>query len=278
MFGYINICKDELKIKDYNMFRAYYCGLCKTLGERYNQITRLGLSYDMTFLAIAADSLSDDMPQIKSDGCIKHIGKHAICEQSDSLRYAADMSIILFYYKLKDDIEDDNSVKARIASLPYIRAVKRAEKLYPEIAAYVKEKLSELSKLEREECPMTDMAADPFAKLTEKIFSGCGESLSSLGYNIGRFIYLADAASDIEEDLKNNSYNPFICSFGRESVLTDEFRQKAMGSINMTLYAVLDSYRAIDFKKNKPILDNIIYMGLRRASENLFKNTEERKK
>lgn len=31
MFGYVTPCKMELKIKEYEKFRAYYCGLCKTI-------------------------------------------------------------------------------------------------------------------------------------------------------------------------------------------------------------------------------------------------------
>ena len=51
MFGYVNAYKDLLRVCDYNVFRGYYCGLCKQLGKSFNQLTRFGLSYDMTFLA-----------------------------------------------------------------------------------------------------------------------------------------------------------------------------------------------------------------------------------
>ena len=75
MFGYIRPDQKELKIKDYDVFRSYYCGLCKALGKRYNQVVRLGLSYDMTFLAILADSLSENPIKIKKQGCLKNRGK-----------------------------------------------------------------------------------------------------------------------------------------------------------------------------------------------------------
>ena len=52
MFGYVNVYKDELKIKDYDTYRAYYCGLCKMLGKRHNALARLSLNYDLTFLAV----------------------------------------------------------------------------------------------------------------------------------------------------------------------------------------------------------------------------------
>ena len=101
MFGFVNVYKNELKIKDYNTFRAYYCGLCKSLGKRYNQLVRLGLSYDLTFLALVGDSLSNEDAVILKDGCIKHIGSHMICSNNHAIDYASDMSVILSYYKFK---------------------------------------------------------------------------------------------------------------------------------------------------------------------------------
>lgn len=35
MFGYMKIYKEELKVKDYRKYQAYYCGLCKRLKEKY---------------------------------------------------------------------------------------------------------------------------------------------------------------------------------------------------------------------------------------------------
>ncbi len=275
MFGYVNIYKNELKIKDYNLFRAYYCGLCKALGKRYNQALRLGLSYDMTFLAIIADSLNSSEPKLINDGCVKHIGKHLICTNNKYIDYSADAGVILSYHKLTDDITDDKSVKAYIARLAYLRAVKKASGLYPELSETVKQKLNELSELEKNKCESIDMAAHPFACLTEEIFKIADNSLAKLGYNIGRFIYIADALSDLKDDIKNGSYNPFLCAYGEDFIKTKEFCERARGSINMTLSAISREYELLDIKKNKSITDNIIYMGLRFTSDSLFENMEE---
>lgn len=269
MFGYVNVYKNELKIKDYNTFKAYYCGLCKALGKRYNQLVRLGLSYDLTFLALIADSLSQDEPCMVKDGCVKHIGSHMICKNNTAIDYAADISIILSYYKLCDDIKDDKSVKAFFARIPYIRAFKKAEKKHPEVAKSIKTNLAELSKLEEEKCGSIDMAAHPFAKLTSDIFSGFSADLEKIGYNIGRFIYIADAYSDIQEDKKNKSYNPFL-NYDDDYLNSMEFEKRVLGTFNMNLNAISDSYIKLNIKKNKPILDNIIYLGLRYITEQFF--------
>ncbi|MBQ4527107.1 MAG: hypothetical protein II998_03450 [Clostridia bacterium] len=274
MFGYINVYKDELKIKDFEVFRSYYCGLCKTLGKKYNQLTRFGLSYDMTFLAILADSINDSTPDIKKEGCLRHSGRQPVCKNNNAIEFSADMSIILTYYKLSDDITDNNSFKARLARIAYKRAVRKSSEKYPDIAEKIRHNLCKLSELERENCAYIDMAADPFATLTSSIFECYDSSLSSLGYNIGRFIYIADAYKDIEEDLEKGSYNPYIAAYDRSFLENDEFKTKVMGSLNMTLAAISACYNKINIKKNKSILDNIIYLGLRSVFDRLFKTSE----
>jgi len=271
VFGFVNVYKSELKIKDYEIFRAYYCGLCKALGKRYNQLVRFGLSYDMTFLAIIADSLNDDEPCISKQGCVKHLGQHAVCTCNKAIDYSSDASIILAYHKLCDDVADERSVKAFLARLPYIRAYKKASRTLGVLSDSIREQLSRLSKLEAAKCPSIDMAADPFAHITSCIFKGFDPSLEPLGYNIGRFIYIADAYADLQHDLKNNNYNPYICAHNAQHLMSQEFKHEVMGSLNMTLAAVANSYRELPIKKNKDILDNIIYMGLRYACDNLFR-------
>lgn len=276
MFGFVNIYKSELKIKDYNLFRSYYCGLCKALGKRYNQAVRLGLSYDMTFLAIISDALNDDEAVFKTDGCLKHIGRHTVCHSNKFINYSADISIILSYYKLNDDIKDNCSFKAFLARIAYIRAVKKASRKYPELAECIKNKLFELSELEKCGCKNVDMAAHPFASLTGEIFKTADSSLEKLGYNIGRLIYILDALQDVDSDIKSKSYNPFVNRYGVAAVHTKNFVQMARGSVNMTLSAISDEYKALDIHKNKALTDNIIYMGLRYAADTLFKNMEEK--
>lgn len=275
MFGFVNVYKNELKIKDYNLFRSYYCGLCKALGKRHNQFVRLGLSFDLTFLAILGDALSDEECIIKKDGCIKHIGNHMICTDNKAINYAADMSILLYYHKLCDDIRDDKSIKAFFLRIPYISSLKRVSKKYPEISKNISDNLKELSRLEKEECISLDMAAHPFADLTSEIFSGFSPCLKKLGYNIGRLIYIADAYKDLEEDKRKGSYNPFL--FYNEEYISGnaDLETRARGSFNMNLMGVVDAYSKLSIKKNKAILDNIIYLGIRSHIDKLFCKTEE---
>src|SRR3712207_7216524 len=98
MFGYVTPYKMELKIKDYEKFKYYYCGLCKSIKTHYGNIPRMSLNYDITFLAILLDSLNDEKPIYKKEHCIVHpIRKKIILQDNSALAYAAFSNTMLFY-------------------------------------------------------------------------------------------------------------------------------------------------------------------------------------
>lgn len=269
MFGYVNAYKDLLRVCDYNVFRGYYCGLCKQLGKSFNQLTRFGLSYDMTFLAILMSSLNDSKIDLKTENCIAHpISKRPVIRGDEGIKYSADMSVILTYMKLKDNWQDEKSVKS-FARIAYFFAMKKTAKKYPVQYECIKENLQNLSVLEKEKCNNIDMVADCFGKLLQNIFDvdGNNKALAWLGYHIGRFIYITDAYNDIERDLKTKSYNPFIQMYGDE-LNKEDFKQSIIDSLTFTLSEISNAYNILDIKKNKELLDNIIYLGLRRNLEN----------
>ena len=68
MFGYITICKPELKIKDFERYKAFYCGLCQELKEKYGMGGQMTLTYDMTFLVVLLSSLYEFQTEEESTG------------------------------------------------------------------------------------------------------------------------------------------------------------------------------------------------------------------
>ncbi len=265
MFGYVNAYKDLLRVCDYNVFRGYYCGLCKQLGKKFNQLTRFGLSYDMTFLAILISSLEDKKVELKMQNCIAHpISKRPVIKEDAGIEYSGDMSVILTYMKLKDDWQDEHSIKS-FARIAYFFPTKKCAKKYPKQYKCIKDNLSKLSELEKEKCQNIDAVADCFGKLLESIFDkeSNNRALAWLGYHIGRFIYIVDAYKDIEKDLKYKSYNPFIEMYGN-NLNKDDFKESVKASLTFTLSEISNAYNLLNIKKNKELLDNIIYLGLRK--------------
>jgi len=52
MYGYVVPVKAELGQADFCLYRAFYCGICKSIGKQYGQMPRFTTSYDITFLSV----------------------------------------------------------------------------------------------------------------------------------------------------------------------------------------------------------------------------------
>ena len=284
MFGYVNIYKDELKVKEYNIYRSYYCGLCKTLGREFSLKTRLSLSYDCAFLSLVLSSVNDEKMVISNEKCIIHpLNKRPVLKDDQYLSYSAYMSVIVTYFKLKDDVSDLRNLKSFFAFWFFKGHLKKAKKKYPAAFLKISDYLKELQKKEMDKVGDIDEAADPFGKLLETVFIEGAENFSdsdkralrTFAYNLGRYIYVLDALDDIEKDIKNKNYNPFLVKYGYSGEDILEFKKRVFDEYDIILTLNLESIAAafelIDFKKNKKIVENIVYLGLRKAKDRIMK-------
>ncbi|MGN0106371.1 MAG: DUF5685 family protein [Hominilimicola sp.] len=285
MFGYVTICKDTLSEQGYKMFKAYYCGLCKAIGKRCSQSARMGLSYDMTFLAMVLSALCSSETEMNDRKCLLHPTRENICVENDrAVEYAADMGVMLSFLKLLDDWNDDRSIKALMSMLLFRRGVRKAKRRYPEAYDSIRVCLDRLSRLEKERCAEIDETADCFAKILEILFTPdfiADENekriLSWLGYNIGRWIYIIDAYNDIEKDMKKNSYNTFLEKYRGKplSEIKTELKEKLDISMTFTLENAASAYDLLTVHKNSEVLDNIIYNSLKRKQNLILGENNE---
>ncbi len=268
MFGYVTVYKELISEDDYAVFKKYYCGLCRAIGRRCSQSARLGLSYDLTFLAIVLSSVSDETVQCENRPCVAHPLKKRESVNDRAIEYAADMSVILDYLKLRDDWCDEKSIKALLGMLIFYRGMKKAKKRYGDVYGVIKEQLERLSKLEKAQSSDIDECADCFAKILEKLFTPgfiSDESerriFSWFGYNIGRWIYVIDAVNDMEKDYKKGNYNPFNAAFSDDDY--DEYvknvRESKKVTLTFTLENAASAYELSDIRKNNSLLDGLIY-------------------
>ena len=264
MLGYVKPDKPELKIKEYEIYRGFYCSLCKALGKKYSFASRLFLSYDVTFFLIFLYALKPDVkPEFKKGRCPFNPFKKCnyINVNTEEFDFAVAFSVIMTYYKIKDNIRDSRFYKkaAYIMLLPFISIKHRkAKKLFPEIEDIVKQSINEQIILEKEECDICDKAAHPSATALAKCFCIYADKDNEnlfyrFGYCLGRYVYLIDAFDDIEKDRKNKSYNVFIIN----GYTNDQIVQAIRMSIN-ELILCLDFF---DFN-DSTLVSNIIRNGL----------------
>ena len=276
MFGYVTVYKEELKIKEYNTYRSFYCGLCKQLKTEYGFSSRLILNYDSVFLALLLSSVLEEDAECVPERCIVHpVNKRPVRKPSGCLSYSAGVMLILALLKLSDNIKDDKSIKDLGASFLLLKARFRVKKKYGDLYKECKKHIDALSKLEKENCENPDATAHEFASILEKLFvpdfitdETQKRILSHLGYSLGRFIYLLDAYEDFEEDKKRKRYNPYLAKGMRPE------KKAFVDSLTFTLSSFASSFELLNIKQNKEILDNIIYLGLPAA---LSRATTEKK-
>ncbi|NJD03709.1 MAG: hypothetical protein FIA99_14190 [Ruminiclostridium sp.] len=283
MFGYILPEKPEMKIKEYELFRAYYCGVCKALGSRSGQLKRFLLNYDSAFLAVLLTAVAGEIPVIKRETCVAHpIVKRHVVKRTGIIDYASDFNVLLAYYNLEDDRQDEGSAISLAGTVLLRRTFKKLKKIYSEKCDIIESRLRELNKLENDRCASMDMAAEPFAKLMEEVTAYeplCREKktcdiLRWIGYNLGKWIYILDAYDDIEDDIKQKSYNPLVSQFGYEDGAAAGFKKRIRDRVEFTLTYSLDqiakAFELLEVKNNAGILENIIYMGMLRKTEKIL--------
>ena len=270
MFGYIRADKPEMKVKEFEMYKAVYCSLCKELGKSYGFLSRLTLSYDFTFLALLNMSLKDGCNTIERKRCaFNPLKKCNYCKETDDLKMPSAAAMIMLYYKIKDNIADEKGIKklGYYCLLPIFGgAYKKAKKNNPLLEEIVSEYINSQTKLEKENCNQLDKVADPTAKALSKIFMLCSDDetekriLERLGYCLGRYIYLLDAACDLEKDIKTNSYN--VLKFERSEDKQKYIKERIVPQLYFCVNEACKAFELLEFKKYKHILGNIIYLGL----------------
>ncbi len=284
MFGYILPEKPEMKIKEYELFRAYYCGVCKSIGKSHGQLKRLVLNYDSTFLAILLSSVSGERLDVRKERCIAHqINKRYVVRNNSIVDYASDINILLAYYNLEDKMLDDGSVLSCGGMFLMSNAFRKLKKKYPQKCDIIESRLRELHRLEEEKCPSMDRAAEPFAKLMEEVTAyeplcrneNNEKILRWIGYNLGKWIYILDAYDDIVKDLESGNYNPLILQFRFEEGEEPDFfkkriRDRVEFNLTYSLNQISKAYELMKIKGNSGILENIIYMGMLRKTENII--------
>ena len=149
MFGYIVVNKPELKIKDFDKYQQYYCGLCQSLKKTHGKISQLTLNNDLTFVGILLTSLYEPQETVKTIRCPLHPAHKKDVRLTPYLDYVSDMTIVLTYYKLEDDIIDEKSLKSKLACSLLQKEFLKVKEKYPEKVKIIMEQLENIHRLEK---------------------------------------------------------------------------------------------------------------------------------
>ena len=260
MFGFVTASPKELTKEQYDRYGGVYCGICRQIRDRASQTARLGLSYDMAFLALLLMSLYEPEEITGPLHCAAHPFRKRDWVDNEFVRYAADMNVALAYYKAMDDWNDDRNPAAKVLAGVFGKTMQVLEKQYPRQCGAAAKCIGDLSALEKGNCPNPDEVANTFGRLMGELLvyreDLWAPILRDMGHHLGRFVYLADAAVDYRSDKKKKKYNPYLAmGSGEDWDRWEGYLVQAMGRCTC-------EFEKLPLVQDKALLDNILYSGV----------------
>lgn len=268
MFGYVSPDLPNLYIKDGMLYKALYCGLCKSIGGTCGQLARMGLSYDVTFLSALLHNLKNVDIEVVQGHCIEHwFTKRPIAKRDALSDMLACINTAWTYFKLSDDIADEK--KGYFKRLWFMAGYRKVKKTHPEFITVISKRLAETSELERKDCDSPDRMADGTATMIAELSDFMLEEYATpatrqLFYLIGKWIYLIDAVDDYDKDRKKKCFNVFEKAYHaiNKEALLKEHRSDLDFIFRTLFYDVRDALSRVKLHFNHDLTDNILMLGL----------------
>lgn len=281
MFGYVRPPLEDLPPEETERFRQAYCGLCHTLARRHGLAARFILNYDFTFLAILL-SQRETAPVACARCPASPLRRRPYLEADAAMELAADESVILAYWQLRDGVADHGFWKGlvyRLLSRLLCRAYRRAAAARPEFDRNTRLQLDKLARLEMGQTPALDPAADAFAVLLGAAAEEVDDPirrrvLGQLLYHLGRWVYLIDAADDLQKDAASGNYNPVALRYGlTDGVWTEESRHAFANTLDHSIHMMTTAFELADFGCWRRLLEATFYQGLFRVGRAVLDGT-----
>ena len=277
MFGYVKPDNPHMYVKDVVLYKAAYCGLCKSIGLECGQKARLVLSYDLSFLSCFLHNIMNEDLVIEKQHCVLHtIKKRPIAKPTTLSKRIGILNVILAYEKMNDDVLDSN--KGKFKRSVFKSSYKKALKLEPTLCKIVKNGYNALFEYEKNEGSSVIVASEFFGKLLSdvvKFIAGeyYSEYVESLSYNLGKWIYIADALDDFDKDLKKNEYNPFVLAY-KDVKSKDELIKNHLNDLQFMFGDIASEIAYansnVKYYFNHDLIDNILNKGIITATKKLL--------
>lgn len=262
MFGYVITNCKTLSDAERARFRSMYCGMCKTLKDRYGNIGRFTLSYDMTFLAMVLSALYEPVEESGQAKCLPHPIKPHDYIINPMMEYAVDLNIALAYHKCADNWQDDRNPAYAAAKLALQRAYKKAQGYRPVQCKAIEEWMDGIREIEQSGTE----AIDPPMNLTGQMMGTLfcydpkdywADQLFRMGEGLGRFIYFMDAYDDLQKDVKHKKYNPL-----KSLMHQKDFESICKDGLMMMIADCADAFEQLPVVKDADLIRNILYSGV----------------
>ena len=291
MIGYCKPDKEELRIKDYRRYSAYYCILCRTISRKYGFIYRFILSNDCTFLYICLDSLSNKKEMQKERCPFNPLKSVRLEANAEAAFYSAFINMYLMEQYLMDHIQDAGNVFSKTLYrllyfiLDHNKEYQNDRIIYNEITQRMDIIFEELDELEKNKSTF-DQITNKFGELTKSFAVGFSDymegtdirSFEVVLFNMGKWLYMADALDDYRKDQKSGSFNLLHTIQISESRLESEeedivnlYIQKCALIVLILEAKMEDAYHAVKWNESKEIILNFLSYGVQNTWRTIIK-------
>ncbi len=287
MYGYVIPDKPNMFMKDYTMYRAFYCGLCKSIGKKCSQLMRFTTNYDMTFLNVLYHSLFNKDIEISNETCILNpIREKSVVKDDELTHDIIDVNNILTHYKCVDDVLDDKSLSKKIADDFLIKKYyKKSARKFKKINEIVSKGYKDLRELEKSNCSSIDRVSHPFASILkgvakELFLDKYTDEIGEIMYALGKWVYLMDAVDDINEDFEKGKFNLFLVNYDyidRKKFLLDKHDDIEFALMNC-YNTISKNFESIKLEKYEGVLTNILWYGILQSTKDILTRSEKCKK
>lgn len=274
MFGYLKPDKSKLQKGELGLYQTFLCGICMSTKKQFGNTKRILVNYDINFFNILLHSYLNLPFQFANQRCIASpVKKRSIMKTDELTEKLSAANIVLAYHKAVDDENDEGGYKAKLAKSVLKGAYKKAAALVPEIDEIILRQNKELSRLEKNGESNIDKLSHCFALLSKEmvqaIVPNADETLLSLVYNTGKWIYLTDALDDMKKDLKNRQFNAFLSAYGNIGKVRENAVEVGF-VLNATLNKAITDYNDLNLQYYGCLLNNLFYFSLREKTNALL--------
>lgn len=283
MFGYIKPLTCQLRVYELEQWKAAYCGLCFALAKRYGHISRYLVNYDLAFLALILSGLNGGLDMTSRRCPYSPWKKRMVCGQSKAFEAAADICVILSWWRIRDNAADSrgpmSAVYASLSSaLGGMR--RRAASYLPDIDLAAQEQINTLRAIEQEKVAAIDPGAHAFATLLKASAMSAPpkdrRALEIMLYHVGRWIYIIDACDDLEQDIKEHNYNPVAARWDCRELSADT-KDEIASTLESSAAIAASAFELLNFGACTGLIGNILYAGMPAVVKKiLFENGAKR--
>ena len=258
MFGYVICNKEGLQKEELERYQGIYCGVCQSLKKQFGQWERLGLNYDMTFMALFLSALYEPDEKNGSFHCTFHPRTSKPLVENEYTDYAACMTVALVYHKCQDDWNDEKKRTGRIYGRILRASYEEVRRRYPRQCQCIEQSLKEMQLIEKTPGVEPDEAVNCSGRMLSEVFvykeDFWSNSLRKFGYELGRFIYLMDATMDYYKDQKSQNYNPL---FAMKKV-PEEMEE----TLTMLIGRATEQFEQLPIVQDANLIRNVLYGGV----------------